>query len=273
MLKNFVFFNCLVVLAISQCPTQDWLYDTSTNACFLPVLQNLTYADAQKNCQSQNSALISIKTTIYNTVGQTIVIYDAEHEDWWTGGTRDNVNSPFHWPDGNGLTFTNWLPSFPDKVIGHDCLAIHMINAIYGGWQNEDCTQKWPSICVIENALPIPTEDTKDCPQQKYNKPTDIVTSPRWPNNYPDLSDCYYFITVSQGKRVNLTLDFFKTEACCDWLYIYDGPDTQSTKIANLRGSVANGTSFTSSSNTMTLRFTSDESNNDKGFYGRYNCQ
>ncbi|CAJ0568946.1 unnamed protein product, partial [Mesorhabditis spiculigera] len=258
------------VSAQEKCLGDDWLYDSSMNACLLPVLQNLTWSAAVANCQRYNSTLMPLRNQLANTVATTIVVYDAEREDWWTGGARADSNSQFHWLDGTALTFTKWLPMYPDKQVGSDCLAIHMINAIYGGWKNEDCKQKMPSICIIENAVPLPTEDTKDCPAGKYTDPSGSLNSPGWPSNYPDNADCYYQVQAQGNYRLNLTLDFFQTEKCCDWLYIHDGPNVQSPKLASLRGAVANGTSFLSSGNSLTLRFTSDESNNDKGFYAHY---
>lgn len=49
---------------------------------------------------------------------------------------------------------------------------------------------------------------------------TGTLTSPNYPYNYPDYVDCYYYITVSTGYIIQLTVEDFCTEACCDFLTV-----------------------------------------------------
>lgn len=53
-----------------------------------------------------------------------------------------------------------------------------------------------------------------------YTDVTGTLTSPNYPSNYPDNVDCYYYITVSTGYIIQLTVDDFCTEACCDFLKV-----------------------------------------------------
>lgn len=84
-----------------------------------------------------------------------------------------------------------------------------------------------------------------------------------------------YTWTVSPPGAVSIDVNFsmFDVETDWDYLYIYDGPDTQSSQIA---GSPFTGTNspgqFTSSTGAVTFRFTSDISTVAPGFMATYTC-
>jgi len=99
------------------------------------------------------------------------------------------------------------------------------------------------------------------------------ILSPNYPENYPDdLDKKEYPIRVAIGKRVELTIEDLGIESCidcseCDHLEIYDTPvDGPPTLLDTLCGSSKPGSSYKSTSNILTLYFTTDHSANDKGF-------
>ncbi|WKY11109.1 hypothetical protein Q1695_003004 [Nippostrongylus brasiliensis] len=96
-----------------------------------------------------------------------------------------------------------------------------------------------------------------------------FVTSPQWPANYPNEISCSYLISMPKG-RVMLTFVAFATEACCDKVEIYDGPNTNSNKLAELSGAGLANTTFYSTQQSMYLVFYSDYTQNDKGFSAFY---
>lgn len=49
---------------------------------------------------------------------------------------------------------------------------------------------------------------------------TDSFTSPNYPDDYPNYVDCYYFINAPPDHIVQLNVEDFKTESCCDWLTV-----------------------------------------------------
>ena len=66
-----------------------------------------------------------------------------------------------------------------------------------------------------------------------------------------------------------VVLDFsdFATEACCDFVMVYDGGDTKSRLIVYLSDTPATPpTGLTTTQQYMFIRFTSDDSINDRGF-------
>jgi cubilin len=94
------------------------------------------------------------------------------------------------------------------------------------------------------------------------------LTSTNYPGGYSNNMDCQWIIT-SEGpsKLVVLKLLDFQLESNCskDYVTIYDGYGTSSTKIATLCGE-APEKEYVSSGSNMTVVFHSDSSNNFKGF-------
>ncbi|XP_078494025.1 zinc metalloproteinase nas-39-like [Ciona intestinalis] len=87
------------------------------------------------------------------------------------------------------------------------------------------------------------------------------ITSPGYPNNYPNNADCTWTITASDGMRVQLNLIRFVTESSYDYLTI----SSDGTQLARNSGIYSNRI-YTSIGNILTLRFTSDRSVTRTGF-------
>ncbi|XP_078494029.1 cubilin [Ciona intestinalis] len=87
------------------------------------------------------------------------------------------------------------------------------------------------------------------------------ITSPNYPNNYPNNADCTWTITASDGMRVQLNLIRLSTERNYDYLTI----SSDGTQLARISGTYSNRI-YTSIANTLTLRFTSDRSVTRTGF-------
>ncbi|XP_078494131.1 scavenger receptor cysteine-rich domain-containing protein DMBT1-like [Ciona intestinalis] len=87
------------------------------------------------------------------------------------------------------------------------------------------------------------------------------ITSPNYPNNYPNNADCTWTITASDGMRVQLNLIRLSTERSYDYLTI----SSDGTQLARISGTYLNRI-YTSIGNTLTLRFTSDRSVTRSGF-------
>ncbi|OFY71134.1 MAG: hypothetical protein A3G23_15115 [Bacteroidetes bacterium RIFCSPLOWO2_12_FULL_37_12] len=91
--------------------------------------------------------------------------------------------------------------------------------------------------------------------------------------DYP--SDCNGYITINPTgfSMIKLTINYFESETNYDYLYIYDGRDTAAPLLAVLNGSsVPDDTVFNSSSESLTLRFTSDGGVNKAGFMATWEC-
>ncbi|KJH52321.1 CUB domain protein [Dictyocaulus viviparus] len=97
-----------------------------------------------------------------------------------------------------------------------------------------------------------------------------FVTSPDWPSPYPNDMTCHYLMTAPEGSKVMVMFAAFSTEACCDKVEIYDGPDATSPKLATLSGTELINTTFYSTQSSLFMTFYSDLTDNDKGFSAFY---
>ncbi|KAK5965653.1 hypothetical protein GCK32_017031 [Trichostrongylus colubriformis] len=107
------------------------------------------------------------------------------------------------------------------------------------------------------------------CQSGLFTSELGFVTSPNWPSNYPDEITCNYLMAMPQG-RLMLTFVAFSTEACCDKVEIYDGPNQTYPKIATLSGSYLYNTTYYSTQQSLFLTFYSDYTESDKGFSAFY---
>ncbi|MGH0166120.1 UNVERIFIED_CONTAM: hypothetical protein FKN15_050281 [Acipenser sinensis] len=95
-------------------------------------------------------------------------------------------------------------------------------------------------------------------------------TSPNYPYPYPNNARCVWYIKVDRHSQISLTLTNVRLECGYDYVRVYDGPSTSSPQIGNV--CQADNETFDSSSNTMTVVFTSDHSVTGAGFTASYSC-
>ncbi|XP_078598352.1 neuropilin-2-like [Branchiostoma floridae x Branchiostoma japonicum] len=95
------------------------------------------------------------------------------------------------------------------------------------------------------------------------------VTSPNYPDNYPNYATCHWTITVPEGRLVLLTFDSFQTESFTDYVHIYNGGSDSALLLQRFTGNTIPGP-ITGTTNQMFLRFTSDGSFTYPGFRFSY---
>ncbi|KAK6487375.1 deleted in malignant brain tumors 1 protein-like [Huso huso] len=93
-------------------------------------------------------------------------------------------------------------------------------------------------------------------------------TSPNYPYPYPNNARCVWYIKVDRHSQISLTLTNVRLECRYDYVRVYDGPSTSSPQIGDV--CQADYETFHSSSNTMTVVFTSDHSVTGTGFTASY---
>lgn len=84
-------------------------------------------------------------------------------------------------------------------------------------------------------------------------------------DNYADIESCSLLIDPGCAITLNLFIDYFYSEACCDRLAIYDGENEQAPLLANISGYYEN-LSYASSSGKFFLQWYSDGSVIERGF-------
>ncbi|EFP00113.1 hypothetical protein CRE_18785 [Caenorhabditis remanei] len=92
-----------------------------------------------------------------------------------------------------------------------------------------------------------------------------IVTSPNYPENYPDNKSCGTLIHVAEGHVISLEFLAFNTEDSYDTLSVFDGNSTSFPHLGTYSGKTVPPT-ITSSSNSLYLYFSSDLVNNYPGY-------
>uniref|UniRef100_A0A3B3ZK64 Uncharacterized protein n=2 Tax=Periophthalmus magnuspinnatus TaxID=409849 RepID=A0A3B3ZK64_9GOBI len=96
-----------------------------------------------------------------------------------------------------------------------------------------------------------------------------FILSPNYPHPYPHSKDCDWLIAVNSDYVLSLAFIGFNIEPNYDFLYIYDGPDSNSPLIGSFQDSKL-PERIESSSNTMHLAFRSDGSVSYTGFHLEY---
>ncbi|KAI1704936.1 CUB domain-containing protein [Ditylenchus destructor] len=118
------------------------------------------------------------------------------------------------------------------------------------------------------DAIPASNSDPAStiCPNEEHEGEFGVIVSPKWPNNYHPQALCHYKVTVPEGKKVFLRINFFDTEDIWDHLNIYDGNSTSSTKMASLSGVTKAGTTYKTSGRNAYLTFTSNPTVQKQGY-------
>uniref|UniRef100_A0A0K0EI89 CUB domain-containing protein n=1 Tax=Strongyloides stercoralis TaxID=6248 RepID=A0A0K0EI89_STRER len=116
--------------------------------------------------------------------------------------------------------------------------------------------------------------ESLDCPSIVHFDDNGLhgsVYSPNYPSNYSDGDECEFLIQVPENYTITLTVYQFITESCCDTLYIYNGAGNDLLQV--FQGEITPGTTVSSNNeNELFLRFMSDLTNTNKGFYIDYHA-
>uniref|UniRef100_A0A3Q3X6W8 Uncharacterized protein n=1 Tax=Mola mola TaxID=94237 RepID=A0A3Q3X6W8_MOLML len=99
-----------------------------------------------------------------------------------------------------------------------------------------------------------------------------FILSPNYPHPYPHSKDCDWLIAVNSDYVLSLAFISFNIEPNYDFLYIYDGPDSNSPLIGSFQESKL-PERIESSSNSMHLAFRSDGSVSYTGFHLEYKAK
>ena len=96
------------------------------------------------------------------------------------------------------------------------------------------------------------------------------ITSPGFPNNYPNNARCTYEIYVPSDRRIVLEFQFYDFESCCDRVVIKQMVAGSNSEVARLSGTRNSPIQYISAENRFTLQFTSDGSVTRRGFVATY---
>uniref|UniRef100_A0A8R1DVH8 CUB domain-containing protein n=1 Tax=Caenorhabditis japonica TaxID=281687 RepID=A0A8R1DVH8_CAEJA len=134
-----------------------------------------------------------------------------------------------------------------------------------------DLTNTFRGFAIKFDAIETGTmyEPTNTCSSPIHIQRFGIVTSPNFPENYPNNAFCSYLLTAQAGNIIELEFVAFNTEAGYDVLYVYDGPNNASTMIGKFSGKQIPSI-ILSTGNSIYMFFSSDLVNNFSGFSAVY---
>ncbi|XP_036967732.1 type-2 ice-structuring protein-like isoform X2 [Acanthopagrus latus] len=114
--------STLAVIAPS-CP-DGW---TSYNDhCFLYVPTTMTWANAEKHCQTQGGNLASVHSfEEHNAIQSMIQGQMMGYPLTWLGGYDATQEGTWFWSDGTPFTINYWAPGQPDNRANAHCLLMN----------------------------------------------------------------------------------------------------------------------------------------------------
>uniref|UniRef100_A0A3P8NNM9 C-type lectin domain-containing protein n=1 Tax=Astatotilapia calliptera TaxID=8154 RepID=A0A3P8NNM9_ASTCA len=105
--------------------------------CFHYVSVQMTWAEAEKNCQAMKAHLASVNNAEDNeNIQKVIRAASLNATRTWIGGTDCQMNDLWLWSDGSHFLFSAWKPGQPD-------------NWERGKWNDVKCSAQRPSLCAL----------------------------------------------------------------------------------------------------------------------------
>ncbi|XP_069616985.1 enteropeptidase [Ranitomeya imitator] len=100
-------------------------------------------------------------------------------------------------------------------------------------------------------------------------EPNSTFSSPNYPQNYPNLASCIWYLNAAEGHNIQLHFQAFDLESIYDVVEVRDGRGSDSLLLAVYTGTNQVPDVF-STTNHMTVYFTSDSSTTKKGFVANF---
>ncbi|XP_069561856.1 ladderlectin-like [Brachyistius frenatus] len=119
--------------------------------CFHYIPRPMTWARAEKNCESLGGNLASVHNIMeYHEIQRLIMSGSHEYKETWIGGSDAQENNMWLWSDGQPFYYSNWCSGEPNN----GRWSQHCIQVNYGDmkcWDDMQCNSRRPSVCVKRN--------------------------------------------------------------------------------------------------------------------------
>ncbi|TDG99394.1 hypothetical protein EPR50_G00193890 [Perca flavescens] len=115
--------------------------------CFFYIPKPMTWAKAEKNCESIGGNLASVRNFMeYHELQRLITIGSHDYKDTWIGGTDAKQERQWLWSDGTPFRYSNWCRGEPNNLFGlQNCLQIN--HGAHKCWDDSMCYYRRPSVC------------------------------------------------------------------------------------------------------------------------------
>nr|XP_033792232.1 CUB and sushi domain-containing protein 1 [Geotrypetes seraphini] len=111
------------------------------------------------------------------------------------------------------------------------------------------------------------------CPANEIRtESSGVILSPGYPGNYLNSQTCSWSVKVEPSYNISIFVETFQSEKQFDELEIFDGSSGQNPLLVALSGNHTGQLNFTSKSNQLFLRWSTDHATNKKGFKIRYSA-
>ncbi|KAI4829824.1 hypothetical protein KUCAC02_001489, partial [Chaenocephalus aceratus] len=119
---------------------------------------------------------------------------------------------------------------------------------------------------------PPPTCQAQCPANEERTLSSGVILSPGFPSNYPNSQTCSWLLHMVPGYTINIYVEMFHSEKQFDELEIFDGSSGQSPLLVALSGNHSSQLNFTSKTNQLYLRWSTDHATNKRGFKIRYSA-
>ncbi|XP_068442403.1 CUB and sushi domain-containing protein 1a isoform X2 [Clinocottus analis] len=131
-------------------------------------------------------------------------------------------------------------------------------------------------MCKLNSHLlfeaPPPTCEAQCPANEERSLSSGVILSPGFPSNYPNSQTCSWLLHMVPGYTINIYVEMFHSEKQFDELEIFDGSSGQSPLLVALSGNHSSQLNFTSKTNQLYLRWSTDHATNKRGFKIRYSA-
>nr|XP_055046135.1 galactose-specific lectin nattectin-like [Misgurnus anguillicaudatus] len=113
--------------------------------CYKFFSQSVNWVTAEKNCQSVDANLASVRSTVEHNFLLSLIVPPTTST--WVGGHDGEIEGQWLWSDGSQFVFTNWCSPQPDSYAGREnCMEIN-ISATHC-WNDAQCSTTMGYICA-----------------------------------------------------------------------------------------------------------------------------
>ncbi|XP_073724575.1 ladderlectin-like [Misgurnus anguillicaudatus] len=112
--------------------------------CYKFFSESVNWATAEKNCQSVNANLASVRSTVENNFLLSLVPADSHA---WIAGHDGEIDGQWMWADGSQFDFTDWCSGEPNNLgVLENCLMINWTNNHC--WNDAQCSYETSYVCA-----------------------------------------------------------------------------------------------------------------------------
>ncbi|XP_056454929.1 galactose-specific lectin nattectin-like [Gadus chalcogrammus] len=141
-----------VKLERGSCPP--YWYESGTD-CYKYVSGQMTWADAELQCQSLGANLVSIHSAsemIFITA--LIENFDPTKGRHWIGFSDLQKEGSWMWSDGSPRDFATWFPNQPNNEAGGQHCGEITFWKLEADWNDAQCKMVASSVCKLRKTCP-----------------------------------------------------------------------------------------------------------------------